>query len=221
MFEAVFDYAKAHGMRTGDNPAAWGGLHQYRFPTLPTTDKQHFSAMHYDNLPGFIRQLRTHQHRSITAAALEFTILTATRSSETLQMRWDEINFEQKLWGIPSHRMKAGREHRVPLSARAVAILEKQREHAVGDHVFTGFGQGHLSSKSMIGFLRKMGIKESVHGFRSTFRNWCGDKTHFDRETIETCLAHQVGNEVERAYRTSDALEKRRAVMEAWASYCG
>ena len=109
-----------------------------------------------------------------------------------------------------------------PLSARAIALLEKQREHTLGNaHVFTGYGQGHLSPKSMITFLRYMGIKESVHGFRSTFRNWCGDKTQFDRETVELCLAHRIGNEVERAYRTLDALEKRRAVMEAWASYCG
>src|SRR5262249_9001320 len=185
-----------------DNPADWHGLHQYRFPTLPATDKQHFSAMHYDSIPEFIRRLRTHQNRSTTAVALEFTILCASRSSETLRMKWDEINFEQKLWTIPAHRMKAGREHRVPLSARAIVLLEKQREHAVGDHVFTSYGQGHLSSKSMIGFLRNIGIKESVHGFRSTFRNWCGDKTPFDRETVELCLAHQIGNEVERAYRT-------------------
>jgi integrase len=221
-FESVFDYAKAHGMRTGDNPAAWQGLHQYRFPTLPATDKQHFSAMHYDHIPEFIRQLRTHQHRATTAIALEFTILCAARSSETLCMRWDEINFEQKLWTIPAHRMKAGREHRVPLSTRAIALLEKQREHTLGNaHVFTGYGQGHLSPKSMITFLRYMGVKESVHGFRSTFRNWCGDKTPFDRETVELCLAHRIGSEVERAYRTLDALEKRRTVMEAWASYCG
>jgi integrase len=221
-FESVFDFAKAHGMRTGDNPAAWQGLHQYRFPTLPATDKQHFSAMHYDDLPGFIRLLRTHQNRSTTAVALEFTILCAARTSETLGMRWDEINFEEKLWTIPAHRMKAGRKHQVPLSARAIELLEKQRELTLGNaHVFTGYGQGHLSPKSMITFLRYMDIKESVHGFRSTFRNWCGDKTPFDRETVELCLAHQVGNEVERAYRTLDALEKRRTVMEGWASYCG
>src|SRR6516165_2478239 len=221
-FEGVFDYAKAHGMRTGDNPAAWRGLHQYRFPILRAIDKQHFSAMHYDDVPEFIRQLRTHQNRSQAAVALEFTILCATRSGETLRMKWDEINWEQKLWTIPAQRIKAGKEHRVPLSARAIVLLERQREHMNGDvHVFTGYGQGPLSRKSMIEFLRKNGIKVSVHGFRSTFRNWCGDKTQFDRETAEACLAHQVGNEVERAYRTSDALEKRRAVMEAWAAYCG
>ena len=217
----MFDYAKAHGVRTGDNPAAWRGLHQYRFPILRAIDKQHFSAMHYDDVPEFIRQLRTHQNRSTAAVALEFVILTTTRSSETLRMRWDEVNWKQKLWIIPGERMKAGKEHRVPLSDRAMVLLERQREHANGDaHVFTGYGR-HLSRKSMIEFLRKNGIKVSVHGFRSTFRNWCGDKTQFDRETVETCLAHQVGNEVERAYRTSDALEKRRAVMEAWAAYCG
>jgi integrase len=178
--------------------------------------------MHYDDVPEFIRQLRTHQNRSQAAVALEFTILCATRSGETLRMKWDEINWEQKLWTIPAQRIKAGKEHRVPLSARAIVLLERQREHMNGDvHVFTGYGQGPLSRKSMIEFLRNMGIKVSVHGFRSTFRNWCGDKTQFDRETAETCLAHQVGNQVERAYRTSDALEKRRAVMEAWAAYCG
>jgi integrase len=222
MFERVFDYAKAHGMRTGDNPAAWRGMHQYRFPIPPAADKQHFSAMHYDDIPEFIRQLRTYQNRSTAAVALEFTILCATRSSETLRMKWDEIDWKQKLWIIPAQRMKAGREHRVPLSDKTIAILERQREHTNGDvHVFTGSGQGHLSPKSMIEFLRNMGIKVSVHGFRSTFRNWCGDKTQFDRETVELCLAHRIGNEVERAYRTLDALEKRRTVMEAWAAYCG
>ena len=223
-FEGVFDYAKAHGMRTGDNPAAWRGLHQYRFPILRAIDKQHFSAMHYDDVPEFIRQLRTHQNRSQAAVALEFAILTATRSGETLHMKWDEVDWGLKLWTIPGERMKAGKEHRVPLSERAMVLLERQREHMNGDvHVFTGYGWpgGPLSRKSMIEFLRKNGIKVSVHGFRSTFRNWCGDKTQFDRETAEACLAHQVGNEVERAYRTSDALEKRRAVMEAWAAYCG
>ena len=221
MFERVFDYAKAHGMRTEDNPAAWRGMHQYRFPIQRAVDKQHFSAMNYEDVPEFIRQLHTHQNRSTAAVALEFVILTATRSSETLRMKWDEINFEQKLWTIPAHRMKAGREHRVPLSARAMVLLERQREHMNGDvHVFTGYGQGHLSRKSMIEFLRKMGIKVSVHGFRSTFRNWCGDKTQFDRETVELCLAHQVGNQVERAYRTSDALEKRRVIMAEWAIFC-
>src|SRR5262245_16306353 len=108
------------------------------------------------------------QHRSTTAFALEFTILCAVRSSETLRMKWDEINFGQKLWTIPAHRMKAGREHRVPLSAQAIALLGKQRERTFGNaHVFTGYGQGHLSPKSMITFLRYMGVKESVHGFRT------------------------------------------------------
>src|SRR5262249_7975538 len=124
----------------GDNPADWHGLHQYRFPTLPATDKQHFSAMHYDSIPEFIRRLRTHQNRSTTAVALEFTILCASRSSETLRMKWSEINFEQRVCTIPEHRMKAGREHRVPLSARAIVLLEKQREHAVGDPYLSTLG---------------------------------------------------------------------------------
>ena len=161
--------------------------------------------------------------RALAALALEFTILTAARSGEALGARWSEIEFDEKLWTVPAARMKGSREHRVPLSNRALAALAQARKLQTNDYVFPGQKRGRpLSGMSMEMLLRRMKAEGvTVHGFRSSFRDWAGDKTSFPREVAEAALAHAIGDETEAAYRRSDALAKRRKLMDAWAAYCG
>jgi integrase len=220
-WERVMDFAKAKGWRQGDNPASWRGCHEYRFARVRDNERGHFAALPYEMMPEFMEALRKKQARSISAVALEFTILTACRSGEVFGMRWTEIDFDKSIWTIPAQRMKGGREHIVPLSARAIEILILQRQYSNGSaFVFTGNSQTQLTNTSMRSVLGYMRVKTSVHGFRSTFRDWCGDKTSFQREHVEACLAHRIGNSVEQAYRRLDALEKRREILEAWAGHC-
>jgi integrase len=176
--------------------------------------------MPYDEVAGFVANLR--ERDAIAALALELCILTAARSGEILGMRWPEIDLDKKIWTVPAHRMKAGREHRVPLSNRAAAILVRLTEQRSADFVFPGQRlDKHLSNMAMEMMLRRMKIDNAtVHGFRSSFRDWAGNETGFARDLIETALAHVVGDKAEQAYRRSDALEKRRNLMEAWANYC-
>ena len=154
--------------------------------------------------------------------ALEFTILTAARSGEALGAKWSEIDFDEKLWTVPAGRMKGSREHRVPLSSRALAVLAQARKLQTNDYVFPGQKRGRpLSGMSMEMLLRRMKVESAtVHGFRSSFRDWAGDKTSFPREVAEAALAHAIGDETEAAYRRSDALAKRRRLMNAWAGFC-
>jgi len=168
----------------------------------------------------FIAKLR--KREAISALALELCILTAARSGAILGMRWPEIDLGKKIWTVPADRMKAGREHRVPLSARAVAILRQLEKLKTGDFVFAGQARNKaLSNMAMEMVLRRMKIEgATVHGFRSSFRDWAGNVSNFPREVTETALAHVIGDKAEQAYRRSDALEKRRKLMEAWASYC-
>ena len=223
--ENVFDYAKVNRWFFGDNPARWKWTMEHLFRWLPKPDHENFAAMPYEDVPEFMRALRQHQNSSVAAVALEFCMLTATRSIETRGMKWSEIpDFEKnRLWTIPKERMKKGRrEHTVPLPARALEILTRRKEQAVGkQHVFFAHQRDEpLDETSMRRVLREMGKSVTVHGFRSSFRDWAGDETDHARETAEACLAHQVGNDVERRYRRRTALEKRRALMEAWASFC-
>jgi integrase len=217
LWSRIFDYAKAKGWRSGDNPCAWRGCFEYRLPRRRTTERKHHPALPYEELPAFMNTLK--QHRAAAALALEFTILTCTRTSEALGARWAEINFDTRLWTIPKARMKAGKEHVVPLSDRAMEIL-KHQQHSPGEYVFMGRNKTRLADRTMWNLLEFMGVKTSVHGFRASFRDWTGDETTYARETIEECLAHQIGNAVERAYRRTTALEKRREIMQAWADYC-
>jgi integrase len=224
MWERVFDYAKAKGWRQGDNPCSWRGCFEYRLPRRRASDRGHHRALPYEQIPAFMKELR--QHRGCTALALEFTVLTCTRTSEALGAGWAEVDFENRLWTIPKARMKAGKEHVVPLSTRAIEILKYQQQHSQGEHVFTGSNKTRLRSRAMWNMLHEMGIKASVHrasvhGFRASFRDWAGDMTTFQREIIEECLAHQVGSDVERAYRRTTALEKRREIMQSWSMFCG
>jgi integrase len=180
----------------------------------------HHAAMDYADVPAFIAELR--EREAMAALALEFCILTAARSGELYGARWPEIDFAKALWTIPAGRMKAAREHRVPLSSRALAILEKFSEARTGEFVFAGQRAGKpLSGMAMEMMLRRMKVEGvTVHGFRSAFRDWAGNETQFARELAESALAHVIGDKAEQAYRRGDALEKRRALMEAWANYC-
>jgi integrase len=176
--------------------------------------------MPFRDVPEFIARLRATE--TTTALALEFIILTAARSGEALGARWTEIDMKAKVWTVPRERMKTGIEHRAPLSDRAVDILKAMQAVARGEFVFPS----HRSDRPLSGMacpmlLRRMGVfNVTVHGFRSAFRDWCGEATNFPREIAEAALAHAVGDAVERAYRRGDALERRRKLMDDWARYC-
>jgi integrase len=213
--EAVLDYAKANGLRTGENPASWRGHLALILPRRQKLSRLHHKAMPYAEVPAFIGKLR--EVESIHALALEFLIFTAGRSGEVLGATWDEVDIDARVWLIPASRMKAGREHRVPLSARAMAILDRMAGIRTGDLVFAGQRRRRPLSKTA---LSRLVTGATVHGFRSAFRDWCGNETSFPRELAEQALAHATGGAVERAYRRGDALEKRRGLMEAWSNYC-
>ena len=219
--EAVLDAAKAKGhiARNEANPAQWRGHLDKLLPKPKKLARGHHAAMPYADVPAFIADIR---RREATAArALEFCILTATRSSETLNARWSEIDLDAKTWTLPSDRMKAGREHRVPLSARAVAILKGMKEATNGDYVFPGQRPKRpLSNMALDMFLRRAKSEYTTHGFRSSFRDWAGNETNFPRELAEHALAHVIGDKAEQAYRRSDALARRRELMDTWARYC-
>ncbi len=217
--EAVLDAARAQGHRTGENPARWRGHLDHLLAKPQKLSRGHHAAMPYSEVPAFVASLR--EREALAALALEFVILTAARSGEVLGARWSEFDLAAKVWTIPAARMKAGREHRVPLSGRAMAILAKLAEGRTGDFVFPGQRPGKpLSGMAMEMVLRRLKAEVTVHGFRSSFRDWCGEETHFPREVAEAALAHVAGDATERAYRRGDALEKRRGLMEAWAAFC-
>ncbi|MGA7329394.1 MAG: integrase arm-type DNA-binding domain-containing protein [Rhodomicrobium sp.] len=218
--EAVLDAAKAQGYRSGENPAAWRGHLSHLLPKRLKLTRGHHPAMAYQDLPEFMGRLR--EHESVAALALEFCILTAARSGEVLGARWPEIDFEAQIWTVPAGRTKAARRHRIPLPGRALVILRRLYESAVSEFVFPGLRAGQpLSGMAMEMVLRRMKLDGvTVHGFRSAFRDWAGNETHFPREIAEAALAHVVGDKAEQAYRRADALEKRRELMTSWAVYC-
>jgi integrase len=220
--EAVLDWAAARNFRKGDNPCRWKG-HLSKLLPKPSQVRavQHHDAMPYADVPAFMALLR--ERDDISARALEFTILTAARTGETIGATWNEINFAEKLWTIPASRIKAGREHRVPLADRVIELLEALPRLEGNEHVFPGIREGQgLSNMAMLELLRGMdGINGFVvHGFRSSFRDWAGEETAFQREVIEAALAHRLKDKAEAAYRRGDALAKRRRLMQAWADHC-
>ncbi|EYR84230.1 site-specific integrase [Shinella sp. DD12] len=217
--ERVLDFAKVRGWRTGENPAAWRGNLKSLLPSPKKLSRGHHTAMPYADLPDFLIKVR--KAKALAARALELLILCASRSGEVLFAEWDEFDLEAKLWVVPAVRMKMGKEHRVPLSARAVAILKELHQERRGNYVFPGQkAEKPLSNMSMAMFMRRVGMEEfTIHGFRSSFRDWCGDETSFPRDIAEMALAHKIGDATEQAYRRADALEKRRRLMEAWAKY--
>jgi integrase len=219
--ENVFDFAKASHLYFAENPARWKEKQKHLFPRF-SNDREHFDAMPYEDISEFMRVLRQREGNSVGAQALEFLILTATRSGEVRGMKRSELGPENLYWTIPAARMKASRDHIVPLSPRAREIVDWRLKHTIGDYVFSAHGRNRpLDEKAMRGILHKIKPGVTVHGFRSTFRDWAGDETDFPRDLIEECLSHQVGNAVERAYRRRSSLETRRKIMQAWASYCG
>ncbi|MBL1258003.1 site-specific integrase [Methylocystis sp. Sn-Cys] len=217
--EAILDWARARGFREGENPARWRG---HLDKLLPARSKirrvEHHAALPYSAIPSFMGEL--HERDATAARALEFTILTAARTGEVIGVTWDEIDLRERVWTIPASRMKGGRQHRVPLSDAAITILETQAQRREGKFVFSGGNGRALSNMALLMLLRRMGLDVTAHGFRSSFRDWAGDCTHFPREVIEAALAHVVESKVEAAYRRSDAIEKRRKLMDAWARFC-
>lgn len=215
--ERVLDAAKVRGFRSGENPAAWRGNLALLLPKPRNGPKRHQPAMPYEELPSFMVRLR--ERDGLAARALEILIHTAARTSEVVQATWSEFDFEAAVWTIPASRMKAGKAHRVPLTARVVELLEALPR--TGSLLFPGLKSGKpLSNMSMAMVLRRMKLEEvTVHGFRSTFRDWAADVAHAPREVAEAALAHQIGSDVERAYRRGDALEQRRHLMEDWTTY--
>lgn len=218
--ERILDYASAHNWRAGENPARWKGHLKDLLPKRDKTKKRNFASMPYEEIPAFLKVLR--KEKGASPLALEFTVLTAARTNETLGASWSEFDLDKGLWTIPAERMKGGVEHIVPLSSQAVKILEKARGYNSGEYVFPGAKRGRpLSNMSMNMLMRRMGIENTtVHGFRSSFRDWCGDRTDYSREVAEAALAHKIGNKVEQAYRRRSALEKRTQLMTQWSNYC-
>jgi integrase len=219
--ERVLDAAKAQGLRNGENPARWRGHLDQLLPKRQRLTRGHHAAMSYPELPRFMSDLQARQ--ATAGRALEFAVLTEARSGEVLGARWPEFDLDRAVWTIPATRMKAGREHRVPLSKRAIKIAKELHEVRSGDFVFPGQKAGKpLSVMALEMVVRRMKIEGvTVHGFRSTFRDWSAECTNFTNEVCEAALAHVIENKAEAAYRRGDLFDKRCKLMEAWAKYCG
>jgi integrase len=219
--ETVLDWATVRGYRHGENPARWRGHLDKLLPSRSKVRKtQHHSALPYTELPAFLVKLRAQE--GIAARALEFTILTAARTSEIIGATRPEIDKKNKVWIVPAERMKAGKEHRVPLSDRALEILASVNEvDGKEGFLLPGRSAGEpLSNMAMLKLLQRMGRTDlTVHGFRSTFRDWAAERTKFPNEVVEMALAHAIGDKVEAAYRRGDLFEKRKLLMHTWASY--
>lgn len=219
--EAILDWAKARGYRDGENPARWRGHLENLLPALSKVRRvEHHAALPFAEMATFLAELR--EQGGVTSRALEFTILTGARTGEALGARWDEIDFAKRLWVIPYERMKAGKEHRVPLAGLAMAIIEEMSKIRLGKFIFPGGRADRpLSNMSMLMLLRRMGRTDlTVHGFRSSFRDWAAERTNFAREVCEMALAHATGDAVEVAYRRGDLFQKRRQLADAWAKFC-
>lgn len=219
--ESVLDWAATRGHRTGENPARWRGHLANLLPRRSKVSKiVHHPALPFKEVPAFMDQLQ--QQSGIAAIAAQFTILTAVRTSEATGARWEEINEAEATWTIPPERMKAGVQHRVPLSASVLALIQHLRPLG-SEYVFPGTKRSMpLNKTSMLKVLVRMGRKDiTVHGFRSAFRDWASETTSFPREVVEAALAHVIENRVEAAYRRGDLFQKRRELMDTWAVYCG
>lgn len=218
--ERILSWAAVQGYRPSDNPAAWRGHLDQLLPKRAKVQKtQHFKAMPYDEVSSLIHQLRDMNGTSIRA--LEFLILTATRTSETLKATWNEINWNEHSWEIPAERMKAGKIHKVPLSSKAYEILLEMQKNSTCDYIFPGKIKGKpLSNMALLTVLRRLGHKVTTHGFRSSFSDWASEETNFSSQVIEMALAHTIKNKVEAAYRRGDQYFKRVKLMETWAQYC-
>jgi integrase len=216
----VLDWATVSNFRQGENPATWRGRLDKLLPPRSRVMKvQHHTALPMAELPALVGRMR--EPSGISARALEFLILTAARTGEAIGATWAEIDFEAEIWTLSGNRMKAGAEHRVPLSPRALAIVRAMETTRISEFVFPGARrEKSLSTMALDMLLRRLGVDATVHGFRSTFRDWASEETAYPSEAAEMALAHTVSNKVEAAYRRGDLLEKRRAMMGEWAAYC-
>lgn len=217
--ESILDWAKARGLRDGENPARWRGHLENLLPARRKVRRvEHFAALPYEEVPGCMVALRGED--TVMARALEFLALTAARSGEVLGATWNEIDFAKRVWTVPGERMKGDREHRVPLSNRAVEILEQLPRET--KFVFSGpYSGATMSGHNLRRVLDRMGRGDcTVHGFRSAFRDWAAEQTNYPNHVVEQALAHAIANSVEKAYRRGDLFEKRRQLMESWSEYC-
>ena len=216
--ELVLDYSTAHGFREGVNPARWKGNLDAALPNpSKVAPVRHHAAVALKDVASFMKRLRSQE--GVGARALEFAVLTAARSGEVRGATWSEVDLKSALWTIPASRMKSGREHRVPLSKPAVNLLRSlSADRLPEDHVFPGM-RGPLSDMSLTAVLRRMDVPATVHGFRSTFRDWVSEYTEHSGEVAEMALSHAIGDKVEAAYRRGDLLEKRVALMTDWALF--
>ena len=218
--ERMLDYARANGWRHGDNPARWRGHLANLLPDPKRLSKpQHRAALDYADLPQLMVELMNVP--GIPSRALEFAVLTVARNSEVIGACWSEFDLQTCIWTVPAGRMKAGKEHRVPLCDAAVAILRGLPREAGSDFIFlSGRERKHIGDHALVRTLQSLRPGVSVHGLRATMRTWAREQTNFPREICEAALAHTIEGKAERAYARGDALEKRRKLMEAWAAYC-
>lgn len=219
--ESILDWCTVHKYRSGENPARWKGHLDKLLPAKNRVmQREHFPALPYAEISSFMSDLRS--EIGVAARAVEFVILTACRSGEARGCTWSEIDLDNRLWIIPAARMKAGKEHRVPLSSQALDLILDMQKLKTSCYVFRGMkDDSMLSDMSLTAVLRRMNRKDiTVHGFRSTFRDWGAEKTDFSTEMLELALAHTISNQVEAAYRRGDMFEKRRKMMQTWADYC-
>ena len=220
--EAVLDWAKARGFRVGENPARWRGCLDMLLPKRSKVQRvKHHPALPYPQVGAFMKNLRAQE--GTAARAFEFLILTASRTSETIGARWDEIDMAEGLWTVPADRIKGGKEHRVPLSGPALALLKQQAKTKDGDFVFPGGKRDRpLSTNAILALLKRMKRDDlTAHGFRSSFRDWAAEQTNYARDVAEMALAHTIGDKVEAAYRRGDLFDKRKRMMADWAKFCG
>jgi len=219
--ENVLGWATVHHYRVGDNPARWGGLLEHALPARSKIAKvEHHAALPYAEIGAFVAKLRGDS--GVAAACLQFITLTAARLDEARSSTWDEIDLANRIWVVPARRMKADKEHRVPLSDGTIAILEQMQVIRQSDYVFPGRLKGRPIGDNTIWRLAKeaAGSDITIHGLRSSFRDWAAERTSFPREVAEMALAHAIPDAVEAAYRRGDLFEKRRRLMDAWATYC-
>ncbi|MDH7639398.1 tyrosine-type recombinase/integrase [Sphingomonas oryzagri] len=217
--EKILDSAKAMGLRDGDNPARWRGHLDQILPKRRSRGRGHHTALPFEQLPDFLQKLG--ERSGDAARALEFTILTAARTREVIGARWEEFDLDEGLWTVPGERMKAAKDHRVPLSAPAIALLKRIGRKTGSAFVFTqGPKKKPLSNMAMAMILRRMDVLVTVHGFRSSFRDWAAETTNFSNEVCEMALAHAIPGKSEAAYRRGDLFLKRRRLMEQWGRFC-
>lgn len=220
--ESVLGWAIARGYRVGDNPARWRDLLDNLLPSATAVKQvKHHAALPFTDIGEFLISLR--KQEGIAARALEFAILTAARTSEVLGANWDEVDLDAALWVVPAERIKMKKEHRVPLSPGALSVLKDMAAIRIDHLVFPGGKQNRpLSSNAMLALLQRMERTDiTVHGFRSTFRDWAAERTNYPREVCEMALAHAIGDKVEAAYRRGDLFDKRKRLMAEWAKFCG